>query len=65
MLLFLDVFSIVFAVTPVQEIKITFAGKLCFTARNSEPLLKDCLLNKDIIGYFCCDCATEKAVLFS
>lgn len=41
-----------------------FAGKLCFTARNSEPFLKDCLMNKSIIGPFSCDYATEKAVLF-
>lgn len=64
MLLFLDVFSIIFTFTTVQEIKIMFAGKLCFTARNSEPFLKDCLMNQDIIGPFCCDYATEKAVLF-
>lgn len=63
MLLFLYVLSIIFSFTTVQEIKIMFAGKLCFTARNSEPFLKGCLMSKGTIGPFCCDYATEKAVL--
>lgn len=64
LLLFLDVFSIVFAFPTAQEIKIMFAGKLCSTARSSEPFFKGCLMNKDIIGPFCCGYATEKAGLF-
>lgn len=65
MLLFLCVLSIIFSFTTVQEIKIMFAGKLCFTARNSKPFLEDCLMNKGTIGPFCCDYATEKAALSS
>lgn len=63
MMLFLYVFSVIFIFTTVQEIKIMFVGKLYFAARNWNPFLKDCLMNKDRKAPFCCDCAAKKALL--
>lgn len=62
-MLFLNVFSIIFIFTTLQEIKIMFIGELYFAARNWKPVLNYCFMDKDTEVSFWRGCATKKTVL--